>query len=272
MTTACPGGRLLPSPGGGRGSGRPGWFPARGTRAALAQSREPGARWRGGARWSPPESARHRPRARRRRGLRGAARELSLVLTSRPLGTRLRDAPRASGSRPPPLPRGAPAALCLLPSLPLHSAGVWCHAKAEAAYPQRDLGARPSPGKFLVLVFQTDHSTTRSEDSRRRPLPGTQGLTAASWLRSPPPPSRHAAAERAELGVTRDTLGEGSRPFRGAQSPGRGPIPRSYREADLGWVPGGPWAQRGDPCPADTQEAAAATGTLGRERSGMRKL
>lgn len=57
-----------------------------GTRAAPAWSRARGARWWGGARPSRERSARRRARARRRRGLRGAARELSLVLTTRRLG------------------------------------------------------------------------------------------------------------------------------------------------------------------------------------------
>lgn len=61
-------------------------------------------------------------RARRRRGRRGAARELSLVLTARPLRRRLRDLlPRpgreGGGASPPtpcPAPCGAPVALPLL--------------------------------------------------------------------------------------------------------------------------------------------------------------
>lgn len=142
----------LASSGCSRGSGRPGWLPA--TRRSSPVPGAGRARWRGGARPCREGSARRRPRARRRRGLRGAARELSLVLTALQLG------PEAG--RPPagPGPSGAPAAPpCRLSWRPqLHSVGIWSRAAAAAAYPQCDLGASSSLQEILVLIFEMGHS------------------------------------------------------------------------------------------------------------------
>ena len=122
----------------------------RAARARLQPSPGRGARAQAGrARARAGREARRRPRARRRRGLRGAARELSLVLTARRLRAEARDLPPAWGrphSRP--APRGVPLLLACFPGAPrLHSVGIWSQAEA-AVYQQCNLGASPYSGSL----------------------------------------------------------------------------------------------------------------------------
>lgn len=163
-------------------------------RHARGSSLVPGAGralWRGGAaRPIRAGSARRRPCARRRRGLRGRPRELSLVLTTRPLWAEAAR-PHARLGTPRRTPAcGAPVALCLPPwSSQSHGVGIRSQAEAAAAYPQCDLGASPSLEEFVGLTFKMGRSRACKVGLRRKfndiQEPGTRGvLTKCSPLSS----------------------------------------------------------------------------------------
>lgn len=103
-------------------------------------------------------------RARRRRGRRGAARELSLVLTARLLRPRLCDLLPRPGGRLPQAPAPRPAGLRLLfpcfPGAPrFHSVGIWSQTEATAAGQQCELGTSPFLWATQVLTFKMGPSS-----------------------------------------------------------------------------------------------------------------
>lgn len=100
------------------------------------------ARRRGGARPSRSGSARRCPARASVVGAACAARELSLVLTTRPRGAEAAGPPRAcgGGGRAPPASSVLPASLALS-----STAEIWSRAEAAAAEPQGDPGPAPHP-------------------------------------------------------------------------------------------------------------------------------
>lgn len=166
--TACPGGGPLPAPL-RRGSGRTPRLAAPGSRHARGSSPVPGAgrAQAGRARARTRRRARRRLGARRRRGLRGAVRELSLVLTARPLGAEAWGRPQ-----PRPSPCGAPVALRLLSwRSPFPQRWLGFGVRAKLLFTNgATLGQVPYSGSLWVLHLQNGPDSNACEVGLRMKL------------------------------------------------------------------------------------------------------